>query len=68
VKSLVPNNDEQKIIKRMAALRKKGWSLRAIAQDLEKRGIQTKTGRLKWHPQMVKAVLDGAKKPRRCQV
>ena len=53
----VPNKIEQKAIKLIGQLRTKGRSLRAIGQELERRGIFTKRGKAKWHPQTVQATL-----------
>lgn len=42
----------------MHQLRKKGMSLREIVAELHAKGIPTKTGKAKWNPKMVKAVLE----------
>jgi len=57
VKVLVPNKAEQKAIKLIGQLRTKGHSLRAIGRELERRGISTKRGKAKWHPQTVQTAL-----------
>lgn len=46
--SLTPNQHEQEIIETIQALRNRGLSLRAIAQELTERGIPTKTGGVEW--------------------
>jgi len=54
---LVENKAEQKAIRLMKNLRGRGYSYRAIARRLEKRGTKTKRGGLKWYAQTVKQVL-----------
>jgi DNA invertase Pin-like site-specific DNA recombinase len=49
---LIPNENEQWIIRSIADLRRDGMSLRAIAAELNARGIGTKTGKA-WAPQTV---------------
>jgi len=57
VKRLIPNKIEQRAIKLIGQLRTKGHSLRAIGRELERRGISTKRGNIKWHPQTVQTAL-----------
>ncbi len=55
---LVPDLGEQKAIRLIRRLHAAGNSLRQIARELETRGYRTKTGRLHWHPQSVKQILE----------
>ena len=54
---LVENPAEQKAIRLMKDLRGRGYSYRAIAHRLEKRGTRAKRGGLKWYAQTVKQIL-----------
>jgi DNA invertase Pin-like site-specific DNA recombinase len=54
-KTLLANAKEQKAILLIKELRAKGYSFRAICQDLDKRGYES-AGRT-WHPQTVKNIL-----------
>ena len=55
---LTPNAAEQAVITDMQAMRAKGWTLEAIAEELTERGVPTKTGRsLRWTHQAVGKVL-----------
>src|SRR4051812_15155877 len=53
---LVPEPDEQSIIRRMKDLRTSGSSLRAIAATLEEEGHSPKSGG-HWHPSQVQRIL-----------
>lgn len=55
--SLVPVEDEQAVIDRIAALRGAGASLRTICNTLTAEGHPTKRG-TRWHPNTVARVLD----------
>lgn len=55
---LVPDAGEQKALALIRELHAAGHSLREIARELEERGYTTKTGRLHWHPQSVKQILE----------
>jgi site-specific DNA recombinase len=57
---LVANEAEQKAISLMVELRNKGYSLRAIAHELEKEGHKTKTGKTAWNPKTVSMVIKRA--------
>jgi DNA invertase Pin-like site-specific DNA recombinase len=57
---LVPNEDEQDAICLMQQLRANGESYRAIATELERRGILTKEGKGKWSHTAVKGILKRA--------
>jgi len=46
--NLVANNREQEVLEIITELRDNGLSLRRIADELTKRGIQTKGGKTKW--------------------
>lgn len=55
---LIPLPGEYEVVKEMHQLRQEGYSLRDIVGLLNERGVSTKTGKSKWHPQVVKEVLD----------
>lgn len=55
-KTLTPNALEQEVVGIMLELRRRGYSLRAIAAALSSRGIPSKTGR-RWYAQTVKEIL-----------
>lgn len=55
--TLLKNAAEQRTIKIIQRLRKKGLSLRAIGTELEKRGTPAKNGG-KWHPKVLRDILD----------
>ena len=54
---LVINENEQKAIRLIFRLKRKGYSLRSICRELEKEGHKTKTGKCKWHPKVVNSIL-----------
>lgn len=56
VSTLIPNAAEQKAIRLIERLRAKGYSYRAIGAALEQRGIMTKRGKKRWHPQTIKEI------------
>lgn len=58
--SLTPNAQEKRIIADIEALRATGYSLRAIADELTRRGITTKKGNAAWTHTAVKRILDRA--------
>ena len=55
--ALVRNEAEQAVIAQLTVLRAAGESYRAIAAELEVRGILTKTGRAKWDHKTVRNLL-----------
>ena len=55
---LVANEAEQKAISLMVELRNKGYSLRAIAAELEAEGYRTRRGKSKWHHQTINQILN----------
>jgi len=57
---LVPNEDEQEAIRLIEQFRANGESYRAIATELERRGILTKEGKGKWAHTTVKGILKRA--------
>ena len=57
---LVENIVEQKAIRLIASLRRKGYSLRAICRELAKEGHRTKAGKDKWDPKSVSRILKRA--------
>lgn len=50
---LTVNEDEQRALDIIRELRGRGWTLQAICDELEQRGIRTKTGKVKWQPKTV---------------
>lgn len=54
---LVADDAEQKILARMRRMDHDGASYRAIAADLEARGVRTCSGGTKWHASSVRSVL-----------
>ena len=54
---LIKNDEEQKVIRLIRRLNKRGYSLRGICSELAKEGHRTKRGNYKWHPQTVSAIL-----------
>jgi DNA invertase Pin-like site-specific DNA recombinase len=59
-KTLIEDADEQRVIALVNELRERGWSLRQIGGDLERRGILTKTGKTGWNPKTVSSLLKRA--------
>ncbi len=57
-RTLIENEDEQKVIRLIRRLRKRNLSLRKICAELEHRGIHTKQGRSQWTPRAVKLIID----------
>lgn len=57
---LTKNRNEQKAIKLIHKLRGEGSTLRAIAAELQKRGILTRAGRVKWQPSAINKILKRA--------
>ena len=55
---LVADAPEQRAITLISELRLAGHSLRQIARELEARGYKTKSGLTRWHPQIVKQILE----------
>jgi len=53
------NAAEQETISLIVQLRESGLSLRAIAAELQARGIVTKSGRATWAPKVIKTIIDG---------
>ncbi len=57
-KALVAKASEQAVVDQMKALRAKGWTLEAIAEELTERGVPTKTQRSdRWTHQAVARIL-----------
>lgn len=57
-KVLVPNENEQRALKLFRKYRALGWSIRKIAEQLERRGVKTKTGKKKWSLSTVHKLLN----------
>lgn len=55
---LVENPGEQEALAYLRRARSRGTGYLRLARALERRGIPTKSGRSKWHPQVVKQILD----------
>ena len=55
---LVPNPAEQETLSLIRQLREEGRSLRAIAAELESRGIRTKSGGAAWAPKVLAGLLE----------
>lgn len=55
---LVEDAAEQKAVRLIADLRAKGYSLRAICDELAKEGHRTRRGSLTWQPKVVSRVLE----------
>ena len=56
--TLVENALEQKVIGLIESLRKDGYSLRSIAQELSSRSVQTKSGGHKWTHSSVQRIVE----------
>jgi hypothetical protein len=50
---------DQQIISAIEDLKADGMTLRQIAQRMSVLRIPSKNGKVKWHPMMVKRILDG---------
>ena len=55
-RDLIANDAEQAVIVEMQALRARGWTLEAVAEELNELGVPTKTGR-HWTHQVVGKIL-----------
>ena len=49
--------EHRRILELVRELRGRGWSLRQIGAELERRGTLTKTGRGTWNPKVVAGLL-----------
>jgi len=58
LKRLIPHQGEMETVRLIHKLRGSGLSLRDIVEELQTKGIKTKTGREKWNPKVVKQILD----------
>ena len=56
--TLVENENETRIIELINSLRTKGYTLQAIATELEAAGVTTKKGLAKWSPKTIRAILN----------
>jgi len=54
---LVPVSQELEALTLIRQLRAEGYSLRAIARELEKNGIPTKRGGVRWSPEAIRKIL-----------
>ena len=54
---LVLDESEQKVLELVRQLREEGESLRSIAEELERRGVVSRRGKRRWHPQTIKQML-----------
>ena len=57
-KHLVPNEAEQKVVKRMKRMKRRGMSLRKIGTRLKADGIKTKRGKDDWTPRAVQLIVE----------
>ena len=57
---LVENLYEQNAISTIRGLRAAGFSFRAIARELDRLGIPTKSGRMKWSGKVVSGICERA--------
>jgi len=57
---LVPVSEELEALTLIRQLRAEGYSLRAIARELEKNGIPTKRGGVRWSPEAIRKILTRA--------
>jgi DNA invertase Pin-like site-specific DNA recombinase len=57
-KELVPDDDEQEVVKLVQKLHKQGKSLRAIADELDVKGYQPRDA-AQWHPNTVRRIIQG---------
>ncbi len=55
---VVPQKGEQQIVEAMKDFRSEGLTLRQIAESMTALRIPSKNGKLKWHPMMIKRVID----------
>ena len=55
--TLMEDPKEQEVIRLMKDLNGKGYSLRSICRELQRRGHLTKTGKTTWHHQSIKQIL-----------
>ena len=55
---LIPDLAEQKALGLIQRLHGKGYSLRKIGRELERKGYRTRRGLAVWHPQTVKQILE----------
>lgn len=55
---VVGHMGEQQVIAALKDLRNEGMTLRQLSQRMTTLGIPTKNGKRKWHPMMVKRILD----------
>jgi site-specific DNA recombinase len=58
--TLIPLESEQAAIQRIKAMRDRGCSYRAIAEELTRRGVPTKKGNSRWTHQAVASILKRA--------
>jgi hypothetical protein len=58
---VVPHMGEQQVIQAIKDLKGEGMTLRGIAQRMTALRIPSKNGKPKWHPMMVKRILDAFK-------
>jgi DNA invertase Pin-like site-specific DNA recombinase len=54
---LIENQEEQQTLDLIWRLRDRGYSLRRIAAELESREIRTKTGKRRWNPKTLSAIV-----------
>ena len=57
---LEAHQDEQRALAIITELHGRGWSLRKICGELERRGIKTKKGNIEWKPMVISRMLKRA--------
>jgi DNA invertase Pin-like site-specific DNA recombinase len=58
--TLSTDRDEQEALEIIAELRRRGYTLRGICAELEKRGIKTKRGKAKWQSRVISRIVKHA--------
>jgi hypothetical protein len=56
---LIDHKSEQRVVDSIRQMKDEGLSLRAISRCLDQMKVPTKMRGKKWHPEMVKRILDG---------
>lgn len=57
--NLIEHKTEQRAVESIRQMKAEGLSLRAISRCLDQMKVPTKMRGKKWHPEMVKRILDG---------
>ncbi|MBI1372708.1 MAG: recombinase family protein [Phycisphaera sp.] len=59
-KRLLPDPDEQQVIRKMTQMRQRGQTYRTICRNLEKQGVRSKRGKGRWSPTVVRKIIQRA--------